>query len=290
MNPLPHSNRFRGHVGRVLVAMLLACGPEAPTEDAAAKPEIESLQAELRAALLRHDAVAAETAAHGLGSSMAPVLSELRTHEDPEIRSSVLDIAGIAPTAESCRLMLSMLEDAVAEVRERAAAQVLLCVQTELAPDLLAVLERGTPPEAQVSIARQLGNIADAQAVPRLVALRQRATDPQLDQTLSLLLAKLGDASARSELVARLENETPAVRLDAVRDAVYVGDPSLVAEFGPALGDETDVDGIRVCDVAANSAAKLGAPIGYPDALVRLEPAELDAARRHVQSLSGSKS
>src|SRR5262245_52734705 len=117
MNPLLHSMGIRGHLGLALVALLFACGPAAETAPPA--PTIESQQADLRDALLKQDKVAAETAARALGSRVNPVLSELQTNEDAAIRRSVLDIAGTAPTVDNCRLMIAMLDDTVAEVRER---------------------------------------------------------------------------------------------------------------------------------------------------------------------------
>ena len=263
-------------------------------------PATEERQVALRQALLRQDAVASEALVRELGVASAPVLAQLENHVNTDVRRSVVEVAGLAPGVENCRLLVRRAADPDDEVRGLATLQLRACKHREILPELLHALESPDAPDAKGALALQVGSVGGGPEIPRLAALRRRTTDPELRDDLGLALAKLGDPSARGELVARLTTGNATTRVAALKDTLYVGDATLVGAFGPALSDPTDVIALsfpedppmeyaRVCDVAAFTMVQLGVGLGFPlESLSRLDQPQLDQARARAHT-AGSR-
>src|SRR5262245_18384930 len=95
--------------------------------------------------MLQSNILTAESLGRELGAASAPVLAQLEEHSSTDVRRSVVEIAGLAPGVENCRLLVRRTAEPDVEVRDLAALQLPGCKHREILPELLQALERAAP-------------------------------------------------------------------------------------------------------------------------------------------------
>jgi hypothetical protein len=259
-------------------------------------PSPESRRELLRKLIVSGKTIEAEDLAKEIGELSTPVLLDLENSSDAGVRELVLALASMVHGESLCPLFIRRLSDAEPSIREFAALQIPRCHYRSLAPDLVQAGDKHA--EFRSPIALALGQAGTGAHMPILRKWRDDGKSAQLTHDVGLALAKLGDPDARGELVKRLNLGAADTRAEALRDCVYVGDRSLVAAFGPALLDHTDVTALsipehrpmlfaRVADIAVLTMIQLGATLSFPlDRLRRLTDAQLAEAEKYVAQLA----
>jgi HEAT repeat protein len=256
----------------------------------------ESRRELLRKLIVSGKTIEAEDLAKEIGELSTPVLLELENSPDAGVRELVLALASMVQGESLCPLFIRRLSDAEPSIREFAALQIPRCHYHSLAPDLVRAGNEHT--EFRSPIALALGQAGTVAHMPILKKWRDEGKSAQLTHNIGLALAKLGDPDARGELVKRLSLGAADDRAQALRDCVYLGDRSLIAAFGPALLDRTDVTALsipehrpmlfaRVADIAVLTMTQLGTQLSFPlDRLRRLTDAQLAEAVQYVAQLA----
>ncbi|HMA96266.1 MAG TPA: hypothetical protein VKP30_26445, partial [Polyangiaceae bacterium] len=223
-----------------------------------------------------------------------PVLLEFEQSSNPKIRQLVVELACLVLCEQHCRLFLRRLSDSEQETHDFAAAQVSRCHYRSLVPDLIRAGNAHTEPAERGPIARALGQSGTPAEIPVLKQWRSESHSGQEVHDIDLALARLGDAPARAQLARDLREGSAWTRVDALRDCLYIADPSLVREFGPALKDRTDVMALsipenppilyaRVADIATSTMLQLGIRLSFSmDPLRRLDETQLEEAEKYV--------
>lgn len=221
-----------------------------------------------------------------------PVLESFSQSNNTDIRRIVVELAGIHASPGNCRLLLGRLADNEMEIRELAKAQLGYCNISGLLPDLVEALQQYDDPDTLSVLVLLIGQIGGKSEIEPLTQLRDsHQQDDGLEHDISLALAKLGNANAIEQLRQRLESNIDQTdRVSALNDCLYVGDPSLVAYFGPALRDHRDTVALsipenppmeyaRVVDIAVFTMAQLGVRLPYRlDELTRLSEEQIQQA------------
>jgi hypothetical protein len=232
---------------------------------------------------------ARESAQH-LGPAAGPVLEALAKHEKSKVRLLVLELAPLVVSVEASRAVIALLADSNSTIHAVAIADLAVCSQGEVIPDLLKVLDQHPDAEVTTAIIRQLGIAGDATLVASLRRYRSNP-DPGIAHQASITMARLGDATERSRIVDHLQSADPRQRVQGLRDSQYVADQALAGYFGAALEDLSDFMVItaphiepvvvaRVCDIAVQTMAYMGFSFSFPaEILARRSPEELAQAR-----------
>jgi HEAT repeat protein len=251
--------------------------------------------------LVRQIGISNAEGAKALAGSMSAndvgkALEETAGNQKASARILVLELASDYPSEGASRAILSRLHDPDLTVRSIANSQLARIAQKPLVPEMFHSMEEDLSPAVKGALARQIGLIGDGGDIPRLRKRYQATQDPVLRNDLSLAMARLGDDSAGQQLVRQLSDPAAEVRLDALRDIPYVGDPGLARYFRSVLEDRRDVLVIsspqepkvtgRVCDFAIQALGAIGIRFSFPSAPVRrFTDAEIEQALQIVTSL-----
>ena len=279
---------------------LAACGaagdPEPLNANGDSSMTKEQQVAQLRTLITSQRTVEAEALARVLGPDAAPALLPLAEHKSVDVRLAVLEVAtAVLRGPDLCRLALKLVFDADESVSGLAGNYLGACSTPALLGDLLAAMQRNQSPALGAVLALQVGRVGTSAETSPLQDFRSNTRDPEYRHALGTALAKLGDRAARRELADNLASGLLEVRLQALRDIEYVGDPRFVSRFGNVLDDPRDAVPLslpgeppvsaRVCDVAVLTMLRLGVKLSYQfDQAVRLEDKHLDEARQYVKT------
>jgi hypothetical protein len=282
----------------LLVALLssgIADGWQTNTEHRSVT-ELTAQQRMLQDQILAKHGPEARASAERLASSAGSVLFALAKHRDRNVRLLVLELAPVAPSADSSRAVISLLDDEEPTIHAVAMGDLAVCFQKEIAPDLVAVLKKGQNAELTAALIRQIGIAGDSANIGDIVAYRTDR-DPTVAHQTSIALAKLGDGKERNQIIADLGAAEMNTRVGALRDSQYVADKSLAKYFGPALNDLRDFLVItpphveprvvaRVADVAVQTMAYMGFTFSFEaQFLTRFSESELQEAKRKATAL-----
>lgn len=230
------------------------------------------------------------------GEQSEAVLELLEAGDDAEVRRTVVELAGLKPTAGHCRLLLRRMFDADMEIRELAAYLLPSCPHNELAPDYRAAMQKKPPPPPDTLgvLALMLGRTGDSGDIAFLRKLREKNDDDGVDHDIGLALIRLGDTEERRAFEERLLAGDPARRVEALNECLYIDDVNLVFSFGALLSDMRDVVALsipenppmeyaRVADVAVQTMLSLGVKLSFElEMLQRFDDEKLREAREYV--------
>jgi len=259
--------------------------------------DLSSRQNALASEILAQQIPAARASTEALGPGAGPVLAKLAGNQNVQIRLLVLELAPLAVSIETSKAVISLLQDSSATVRSVASSDLAVCIQKEVVPDLVKLLESKPPPELTVTIIQQIGIAGDRDNIKDVRAFRSSPDSDVAHQT-AVAMARLGDPAEFQKIVTQLKSQDQNERVQALRDCQYIGDRKLVKYFGPALDDMRDFMVItpphmtpavvaRVCDIATQTMAYMGIRFSFQaEFLARFTPAQLDEAKRMVASLN----
>jgi len=235
----------------------------------------------------------ARAAAEKLGPAAGPVLLSLAKHEKQRVRLLVLELAPLAPSVDTSRAVIGLIEDPNSTVRSVAVGDLAVCWQNEIVPDLVKVLEKKPETDVTIAVIRQIG-LAGSDKNIRDLRPYESAREQEVAHQAALAMARLGDRAEREKVILGLSSSNPQVRVQALRDCQYIGDKALIKYFMPALDDIRDfmiitpphmepVVRARVCDIAVQTMAYMGFRFSFQaQFLARRTPAELEEAKRMV--------
>lgn len=248
-------------------------------------------QRALRDHILAKRGPEARADAQALGPSSGPVLLSLAKHQDRAVRLMVLELAAVAPSSESSRAVIGLLDDDVATVRAVAMGVLVICSQRDIVPDLLRSLRKGQNSETTAALIRQVGIAGDSTNIGDIAPFRSDR-DAGVSHQTAIAMARLGDPTERNRVITELSSTDAQVKVEALRDSQYIGDKALAGFFDSALNDLRDFMVItpphvepvvvaRVCDVAVQTMAFLGFSFSFQaQFLARRTQPELDEAKR----------
>lgn len=268
-------------------------------EDADGMNDFSPQQKNLGREILAQQIPEARATTESLGAAAGPVLLTLAKHEKARVRLLVLELAPLAPSVETSRAVIGLVQDSNSNVRSVAVGDLAVCWQREVVPDLLKVLAKQPDPDLTTALIRQIG-VAGSDNNIRDLRPYESAREQEVAHQASLSMAKLGDRLERRKVIDALGSANPQVRVQALRDGQYIGDKDLVKYFGPALDDIRDfmiitpphmepVVMARVCDIAVQTMAYMGFRFSFQaQFLARHTPAELEEAKRVVAAAAAS--
>jgi hypothetical protein len=233
---------------------------------------------------------AAREAAEHLGPAAGPVLERLVKHEKREVRLLVLELAPLAVSVETSRSVIALLSDSDPTVHAVAIADLAVCSQKAVVPDLLKVLEQRPDVAVTTVLIRQIGIAGDRTNIASIRRYRSNS-DPDVAHQASIAMARLGDETERNKILADLKSLNPWQRVQGLRDSQYIADQALAAYFGPALDDLSDFMVItaphvepvivaRVCDIAVQTMAYMGFQFSFSAQIL---------ARRSIEELAEAR-
>jgi HEAT repeat protein len=240
----------------------------------------------------------ARAAAERMGAAAGPVLAALAKDPKSSVRLLVLELAPLAPSFDSSRAVIGLLDDPNTTVRAVAKGDLAVCFQKEAVPELLRALEKKPDAELTAAIIRQVGIAGDKSNIGILQRYAS-SSDPQVSHTAMIAMARLGDSAQRARIIADLTSMDMQVRVQALRDCQYVGDKSLAKHFVPILDDSRDfmvttpphiepMVVVRVCDIAVQTMAYMGFQFSFPaQFLARRTAAELAEAKKLAADAPG---
>jgi HEAT repeat protein len=250
----------------------------------------------LREQILAADDAAPVQAAQ-LGAPALPVLSELLSHKDPDVRNRAVDCVAEIDDDRVPSLLIKALDNssdavslnAIRELSERSQLDL-----SHLSPLARHVTHRH--PGVRQGVALLLGQFDNQAAVAPLSRQFGNEADPEARQCFRLALARLGDTKRKEEIVSGLTNPASEVRLQTLQDLEYVNDVGLSKHLLPLLDDQSQGYEIgdpdlpefaRVCDAAVNLIGKwYGKALNIEwDDLKVYSDDELETVRKYLKSL-----
>jgi HEAT repeat protein len=232
-----------------------------------------------------------------LGARALPVLGELLSHKDPNVRNRAVDCAAEIEDAGVPALLAKALDDKSDAVSLNAIRE--LSEQSRLDLSLLSPLARHVShrlPGVRQGVALLLGQFDNQAALAPLTRQIGSEVDTGARQCLRLALARLGDVKAKEEIASGLKNTASETRLQTLQDLEYVNDILLSRRLLPLLDDQSQGYEIgdpdlpeyaRVCDEAVNLIGKWhgkAVSIEWDDLKVYSDD-ELETVRRYLKSL-----
>lgn len=144
-------------------------------------------------------------------AEVVPELVALLDREEPDLRSAALEaLVRLRARPAADRIVLLMKRDGVQRLRERAAEALLALDHREAIPDIASLL-RGGESAVVHGVLERFGGPEVVQALrPRLGAL-----DPDARRWTATLLGRIGDPSAGPAVRRLLDDDHPAVVLEA---------------------------------------------------------------------------
>jgi len=286
----------------LLVLVILATVPgwgQQKREDADTMNNLSPQQKILGREILAQQVPEARATAEKLGPAAGPVLLTLAKHEKARIRLLVLELAPLAPSVDTSRAVIGLVQDSNSNVRSVAIGDLAVCWQKEVVPDLLKVLEKQPDPDLTTAVIRQIGLAGSDRNIGDLRPY-ESAREQEVAHQAALAMARLGDGTERKKIIDGLAALNPQVRVQALRDCQYIGDKTLIRYFGPTLDDIRDfmvitpphiepVVTARVCDIAVQTMAYMGLQFSFQaQFLARRTVAELEEAKRMVAKMAAT--
>jgi HEAT repeat protein len=222
----------------------------------------------------------AKELARGLpADDVGEVLADMADSRKNSARMLVLDLASQYPSDGSSRAILSRLQDSDLTIRSIAGGLIASIAQKDLTPTMFRLLDQALDLPVKAALARQIGMIGSKVDLTRLGTLYSSLEDTALKNDLALAMARLGDKPSRAKLIQRLSAADASARTAALRDILYVGDPTLARHFRVVLADRRDafvislphdpVVAARVCDVAIQTLDAIGVKLPFATSPMR---------------------
>jgi HEAT repeat protein len=197
-----------------------------------------------------------------ISARVLPELLELCSHPDGEVRDlalSALNLLSGPPVREAIR---KALRDPEVAIRSHAALFLHQHADRADLKELKVELAGNRDEFVREQVAMVLGKLNEPDMKPVLRGQLAAETDEYVSHALLLALARLGDEPSRRSVMARLMDDSPRVRVEALKDLEYLEDRKLARSVRPLLGDLRNAvnvglshspEYIRVCDVAINT-------------------------------------
>jgi hypothetical protein len=259
--------------------------------------EVNSRQEALVREILARDVPAARATTEALGAEAGPVLAKLASHQKSEIRLIVLELAPLAVSTASSKAVIFLVKDSNSTVRAVATGELAICVQKDVVPDLVKLLEEKPQEELTVALINQIGVAGSRENIKDLQPFRSAKSSDVAHQAAAAM-AKLGDANELKGILKKLESSDANERVEGLRDCQYIGDQKLVKYFAGALDDGRDFMLItpphmtpavmgRICDITVQTMAYMGIRFSFnAEFLARYTREQLDEARKMVAAMN----
>ncbi|MEW6411713.1 MAG: HEAT repeat domain-containing protein [Candidatus Zixiibacteriota bacterium] len=196
-----------------------------------------------------------------------PVLKELTGDPDAETREIAYNCVALVAGEQALSVIATALRDESEDIRSFA-------LQTLQATDngpILGELESNLDSEdaaVRGNVALLIGRVDRESASEALRKRLEVEQDEQVQRGIKLALARLGDSEMKDLFASQFDVDDSEVRLKAISDLRYIGDPKLTVRVLPALDDTRQAHLItdknqpvpkyaRVCDAVVNLVAEL---------------------------------
>jgi HEAT repeat protein len=183
----------------------------------------------------------------------------LANSEDRYVQVLALEFLANADPSGSRDVFLDKLESPFRSIRLRALRGLERLRDVTTISRLGTVLVSDDDPEIRAFAARTLGAMASRQAIAVLKPGLDDANDLVREESVTALVT-LGDETIAEVMRERLAAASPVQRVQAIRLARLVPDPSIVAALAPLLGD----DDPEVRTSAAGAILAIGSRISEP--------------------------
>jgi HEAT repeat protein len=223
-----------------------------------------------------------------------PLLNELYTNRDDDIRSIALHCILSTDTENISKILAKGLSDGNEDIRITSLQNLQTKCDKSILPQLIENLQN---PDENIrgGVSLLIGSLNDTSILPTLHESWDNEADPEVKRSMTLACAKLGDSDKREEILSQFDVSNSELRLQAIEDFKYINDTGFSKRILPALDDTGNAYMInpandiysRVCDAAVTLIAFLNNnPFSFETSGKKIyTKEEIDEAKQFLQSL-----